>query len=100
MKCAVDELSLSVFVQAERTGTDETTLSRALATAGALVAVDGRPYRAAPRVRAPAPAQALALLARLAAPRLLLVEPRPADPRLLLNVSADDVHYATKQITV
>lgn len=84
----------------ERTGTDETTLSRALATAAAIVALDGRPYKSAPNIRAPTSSQAQAICARLASLRLLLMEPKPSEPRLLLNVSADDVHYATKQIAV
>ncbi|XP_041984784.1 origin recognition complex subunit 1 [Aricia agestis] len=88
----------AVAAEVERTGSDETTLSRALMTAGALVALDGRPYRSA-HIVAPTPAQARAACARLAALKLLLLEPKP-EPRLLLNVSADDVHYATKQITV
>ncbi|XP_039759498.1 origin recognition complex subunit 1 [Pararge aegeria] len=86
--------------EVERTGSDETTLSRVLATAAAIVALDGRPYRSATSIRAPTPSQAQAICARLAAIKLLLMEPKPSEPRLLLNVSADDVHYATKQITV
>lgn len=82
----------------ERTGSDETTLSRALATAAAIVALDGRPYRSAASIRAPTPSQAHTICARLATIKLLLMEPKPSEPRLLLNVSADDVHYATKQI--
>ncbi|XP_075981125.1 origin recognition complex subunit 1 [Anticarsia gemmatalis] len=90
----------AVAAEVERTGTDETTLSRALATAAAIVSLDGRPYRSAPNIRAPTSSQAQAICARLASLRLLLMEPKPSEPRLLLNVSADDVHYATKQITV
>ncbi|CAG4987048.1 unnamed protein product [Colias eurytheme] len=90
----------AVAAEVERTGSDETTLSRALATAAAIVALDGRPYRSAPNIRAPTPSQAHTICARLAAIKLLLLEPKPSEPRLLLNVSADDVHYATKQITV
>lgn len=83
----------------ERTGTEETTLSRALQAAAAIVSLEGRPYRTA-QVRAPTPAQARAACARLAASRLLLFQPKAAEPRLLLNISADDVHYATRQIMV
>ncbi|KAF9424702.1 hypothetical protein HW555_000003 [Spodoptera exigua] len=90
----------AVAAEVERTGSDETTLSRALQTAAAIVALDGRPYKSAPSIRAPTPSQAQAICARLAALRLLLLEPKPAEPRLLLNISADDVHYATKQIVV
>ncbi|CAB3229047.1 unnamed protein product [Arctia plantaginis] len=90
----------AVAAEVERTGTDETTLSRALATAAAIIALDGRPYKSAPNIRAPTSSQAQAICARLASLRLLLMEPKPSEPRLLLNVSADDVHYATKQITV
>ncbi|XP_023939944.2 origin recognition complex subunit 1 [Bicyclus anynana] len=85
--------------EVERTGSDETTLSRVLATAAAIVALDGRPYRSATSIRAPTPSQAQAICARLAAIKLLLMEPKPSEPRLLLNVSADDVHYATREIT-
>ncbi|KAJ2948588.1 hypothetical protein O0L34_g7842 [Tuta absoluta] len=90
----------AIAAEVERTGSDETTLSRALTTASAIVALDGRPYRSAAQIRAPSHEQALAICARLAASRLLLLEPKPAEPRLLLNVSVDDVHYATRQITV
>ncbi|XP_050352589.1 origin recognition complex subunit 1 isoform X2 [Nymphalis io] len=90
----------AVAAEVERTGSDETTLSRALATAAAIVALDGRPYRSAPCIRAPTPSQAQTICARLAAIKLLLMEPKPSEPRLLLNVSADDVHYATKHIIV
>lgn len=90
----------AVAAEVERTGSDETTLSRALQTAAAIVALDGRPYKTAPSIRAPTPSQAQAICTRLAALRLLLLEPKPAEPRLLLNISADDVHYATKQIIV
>ncbi|CAH2042138.1 unnamed protein product, partial [Iphiclides podalirius] len=90
----------AVAAEVERTGSDETTLSRALSTAAAIVALDGRPYKSAASIRAPTPSQAQAVCARLAAIKLLLIEPKPAEPRLLLNVSADDVHYATKQISV
>ncbi|XP_026491784.2 origin recognition complex subunit 1 [Vanessa tameamea] len=90
----------AVAAEVERTGSDETTLSRALATAAAIVALDGRPYRSAPRIRAPTPSQAQTICARLAAIKLLLMEPKPSEPRLLLNVSADDVHYATKKVIV
>ncbi|CAD0203314.1 unnamed protein product [Chrysodeixis includens] len=90
----------AVAAEAERTGTDETTLSRALLTAAAIVALDGRPYKSAVSIRAPTPSQAQAICARLAALRLLLLEPKPSEPRLLLNISADDVHYATKDIQV
>ncbi|CAG5036081.1 unnamed protein product [Parnassius apollo] len=90
----------AVAAEVERTGSDETTLSRALGTAAALVALDGRPYKSAVSIRAPTPSQAQAICARLAAVKLLLMEPKPAEPRLLLNVSVDDVHYATKQIAV
>ncbi|CAH0724259.1 unnamed protein product, partial [Brenthis ino] len=90
----------AVAAEVERTGTDETTLSRALSTAAAIVALDGRPYRSAPSIRAPTPSQAHTICARLATIKLLLMEPKPSEPRLLLNVSADDVHYATKQISV
>ncbi|XP_030030246.2 origin recognition complex subunit 1 [Manduca sexta] len=90
----------AVAAEVERTGSDETTLSRALSTAAAIVALDGRPYKSAAHIRAPTPSQAQAICTRLAAIRLLLLEPKPAEPRLLLNVSADDVHYATRQITV
>nr|ADD10137.2 origin recognition complex subunit 1 [Bombyx mori] len=89
----------AVAAEVERTGSDETTLSRALATAAAIIALDGRPYRSAPNIRAPTPSQAQAICARLGAMRLLLLEPKPTEPRLLLNVSPDDVHYATRQIT-
>lgn len=89
-----------LITQVERTGSDETTLSRALATAAAIVALDGRPYKSAPSIRAPSASQAQAICARLAAARLLLLEPKASEPRLLLNVSPDDVHYATRQITV
>ncbi|XP_037962032.2 origin recognition complex subunit 1 [Plutella xylostella] len=101
-RCSAAERLLlrAVASEVERTGTDETTLSRALQAAAAIVALDGRPYRSAQHVRAPTPAQAQAICARLAASRLLLLEPRAAEPRLLLNVSADDVHYATRQICV
>ncbi|XP_026763079.2 origin recognition complex subunit 1 [Galleria mellonella] len=90
----------AVAAEVERTGSDETTLSRALNTAAAIVALDGRPYKSAANIRAPTPSQAQAICSRLAAIRLLLLEPKPSEPRLLLNVSADDVHYATRQITV
>ncbi|XP_026744810.1 origin recognition complex subunit 1-like [Trichoplusia ni] len=90
----------AVAAEAERTGTDETTLSRALMTAAAIVALDGRPYKSAVSIRAPTASQAQAICARLAALRLLLLEPKPSEPRLLLNISADDVHYATKDIQV
>ncbi|KAM3960370.1 origin recognition complex subunit 1 [Aphomia sociella] len=90
----------AVAAEVERTGSDETTLSRALNTAAAIVALDGRPYKSAASIRAPTPSQAQAICTRLAAIRLLLLEPKPSEPRLLLNVSADDVHYATRQITV
>ncbi|KAJ8717714.1 hypothetical protein PYW07_005644 [Mythimna separata] len=90
----------AVAAEVERTGSDETTLSRALQTAAAIVSLDGRPYKTAPSIRAPTPSQAQAICTRLAALRLLLLEPKPAEPRLLLNISADDVHYATKQIIV
>lgn len=95
-----NKVSISLNPQVERTGTDETTLSRALQAASAIIALEGRPYRSAPQVRPPSAAQAQAICARLAASRLLLLEPRAAEPRLLLNVSADDVHYATRQIMV
>ncbi|XP_013187490.2 origin recognition complex subunit 1 [Amyelois transitella] len=99
--CPAERLMLrAVAAEVERTGSDETTLSRALATAAAIVSLDGRPYKSAPNIRAPTPAQAQAICSRLAAIRLLLLEPKPSEPRLLLNVSADDVHYATRQITV
>ena len=84
----------------ERTGSDETTLSRALSTAAAIIALDGRPYRSATSIRAPTPSQAHTICARLATIKLLLMEPKPSEPRLLLNVSADDVHYATKQLSI
>ncbi|XP_063626861.1 origin recognition complex subunit 1 [Cydia splendana] len=90
----------AVAAEVERTGSDETTLSLALTTAAALVSLEGRPYRAAYGVRPPSAAQAAAACARLAALRLLLLENKGPEPRLLLNVSADDVHYATRQITV
>ncbi|CAK1584286.1 unnamed protein product [Parnassius mnemosyne] len=90
----------AVAAEVERTGSDETTLSRALGTAAAIVALDGRPYKSAVSIRAPTPSQAQAICARLASIKLLLMEPKPAEPRLLLNVSVDDVHYATKQIAV
>ncbi|XP_063830342.1 origin recognition complex subunit 1 isoform X1 [Ostrinia nubilalis] len=99
--CPAERLMLrAVAAEVERTGTDETTLSRALSTAAAIVALDGRPYRSAKAIRAPTPAQAHAICARLSAAKLLLLEPKPSEPRLLLNVSPDDVHYATRQITV
>lgn len=69
-------------------------------TAAAIVALDGRPYKSAVSIRAPTASQAQAICARLAALRLLLLEPKPSEPRLLLNISADDVHYATKDIQV
>ncbi|XP_053614639.1 origin recognition complex subunit 1 [Plodia interpunctella] len=98
---AAERLMLrAVAAEVERTGSDETTLSLALSTAAALASLEGRPYKSAARVRAPSPAQAQTICARLAAIRLILIEPRPAEPRLLLNVSADDVHYATRQISV
>ncbi|CAK1550733.1 unnamed protein product [Leptosia nina] len=98
---AAERLMLrAVAAEVERTGSDETTLSRALATAAAIVALDGRPYKCAANIRAPTPTQAQTICSRLAALKLLLLEPKPSEPRLLLNVSADDVHYATKQITV
>ncbi|XP_059059042.1 origin recognition complex subunit 1 [Achroia grisella] len=90
----------AVAAEVERTGSDETTLSRALHTAAAIVALDGRPYKSASSIRAPTPSQAQTICSRLAAIRLLLLEPKPSEPRLLLNVSADDVHYATRQIVV
>lgn len=90
----------AVAAEVERTGSDETTISRALLTAAAIVALDGRPYKSAPSIRAPTTSQAQAICARLASLRLLLIEPKPSEPRLLLNISADDVHYATRQITV
>ncbi|CAF4808837.1 unnamed protein product [Pieris macdunnoughi] len=86
----------AVAAEVERTGSDETTLSKALATAAAIVALDGRPYRCATSIRAPTPAQAQAICARLAALKLLLLEPKPSEPRLLLNISTSDVYYATK----
>ena len=69
-------------------------------TAGAIVALDGRPYKSAAQIKAPTTSQALVACSRLAAMRLILLEPKPAEPRLLLNISVDDVHYATKQISV
>ncbi|XP_069361490.1 origin recognition complex subunit 1 isoform X2 [Maniola hyperantus] len=89
----------AMAAEVERTGSDETTLSRALETAAAIVALDGRPYRSAPNIRAPTFSQAQAICARLSSMRLIHMEPKPSEPRLLLNCSADDVHYATKQIT-
>ncbi|CAH4030346.1 origin recognition complex subunit 1 [Pieris brassicae] len=86
----------AVAAEVERTGSDETTLSKALATAAAIVALDGRPYRCATSVRAPTPTQAQAICARLAALKLLLLEPKPSEPRLLLNISTSDVYYATR----
>ncbi|XP_045537478.1 origin recognition complex subunit 1 [Papilio machaon] len=90
----------AVAAEVERTGSDETTLSRALAKAADIVAIEGRPYASAPSIRPPTPSQAQAICARLASIKLLLMEPKPSEPRLLLNVSADDVHYATKDINV
>lgn len=87
-------------MQVERTGSDETTLSRVLATAAAIVVLDGRPYKSAAHIRAPSASQAQAICTRLANIRLLLMEPKPSEPRLLLNVSTNDVHYATRQFAV
>ncbi|VVC93289.1 unnamed protein product [Leptidea sinapis] len=90
----------AVAAEVERTGSEETTLTRALMTAAAIVALDGRPYRSAPNIRAPTPSQAFAICSRLAADNLLLLHPKPSEPRLLLVCTADDVHYGTRQITV
>ncbi|KAL4704286.1 hypothetical protein ACJJTC_016304 [Scirpophaga incertulas] len=101
MCSAAEKLMLrAVAAEVERTGTDETSLSRALMTAAAIVALDGRPYKAATSIRAPTPSQAQMICARLASMKLLLLEPKPSEPKLLLNVSTDDVHYATREITV
>lgn len=84
----------------ERTGSDETTLSRALIAATAIVVLEGRPYKAAVNVRAPTHSQAQSICSKLAASKLLLVDLIPADLKILLNISADDVHYATRAIYV
>ncbi|XP_045783859.1 origin recognition complex subunit 1-like isoform X2 [Maniola jurtina] len=90
----------AMAAEVERTGSDETTMSRMLATAATLAALDGRPYRSAPDSRAPTFSQAHALCASLSAMQLIHMEPEPSEPRLILNCSVHDVHYATKKINV
>ncbi|XP_045777243.1 origin recognition complex subunit 1 isoform X2 [Maniola jurtina] len=90
----------AMAAEVERTGSDETTMSRMLATATALAALDGRPYRSAPNSRGPTYSQAHALCASLSAMQLIHMERKPSEPRLMLNCSVDDVHYATKKITL
>ncbi|XP_045784905.1 origin recognition complex subunit 1-like isoform X1 [Maniola jurtina] len=90
----------AMAAEVERTGSDETTMSRMLVTAATLAALDGRPYRSAPDSRGPTCSQAHALCASLSAMQLIHMERKRSEPRLMLNCSVDDVYYATKKITV